>query len=490
MATPEFDHAACEAELVDVALDAAPSPEAELHLEGCARCARALQSHRAIWAAVASLPGHPPLAALRDSVLAAAALSLKGTTPKPRPGARTFGSVDDTPSGSAHPGARAFDQNLPPGRPTRDVKAHVLHAAAAVTAGIAPPSVERFKDVQSEVGRPPGASASPAPRPSRLGWMAFFLVAVVGAGALVLAPSAERPIESPRAAMEATAPVLDESPPPNAPPPNAPLPNAPLPNAPLPNAPLPNAPQPRATGEHAEPVVEELVPRPAVALAPSEQAEARPEHLPEAGVAPTPAVPAAAPPRVIFLSRLLRESGASQSRAKAASLLGLSQDLAAVAPLCEAMTDPDRLVRAAVVEALGDLGTSEQACLGPSEKQRFLEFAEFEPLVSGEVLSEEQARLAGRLVRQSLARHSVGLAGGVDGGSEPLRYRLQLHVSVDDDRLRVEVLVMRLPQRAVVGAWSGRASGGAKLEAKLKVLVPRVIDDVSSDLGWPPAPPQ
>ena len=64
-------------------------------------------------------------------------------------------------------------------------------------------------------------------------------------------------------------------------------------------------------------------------------------------------------------------------------------------------------------------------------------------------------------------------------------YQLKLQVlpGSTEKSLQVEMLVMTYPERSLKGSWRVKAAG-AKPEALLKVMVPRVVDDAAGDLGW------
>ena len=61
--------------------------------------------------------------------------------------------------------------------------------------------------------------------------------------------------------------------------------------------------------------------------------------------------------------------------------------------------------------------------------------------------------------------------------------RLQVLPGAAQKSLKVQLLVMSYPEHASRGNWSVTASG-AKPEALIKAMVPRVLEDAAGDLGW------
>lgn len=184
--------------------------------------------------------------------------------------------------------------------------------------------------------------------------------------------------------------------------------------------------------------------------------------------------------------------------------MGASSD--DVASLCARLAEGDWFTRKGVVEALARLGTpAALECLEAARDPdlevqsrineaivrlgapapEFFEFAELEAFPEEGLLSSQHTQLVADLVRDTLARYRFGLRAGVIDAGQPSRFLLRLKVTDLGGGEKVELLVMRLPTRALVGTWNVRAAGRGKLESRLKVAIPRVVDDAFQDLGAP-----
>jgi hypothetical protein len=456
--------AAPDCEALEPELGEAITSEVELHLDGCPRCRRALASHQALLGAMASLPSIPPLVSQRASVLSAAALILQGGTPVPRPGRWKFGSISDAPSAAS---PVAFQQNLASTRPPeRDVRAHVLHAAAAAAAGIAPPSVERFKNVPSSASSPPAHSGREPEQRRR--WLPLALVGFVvfvAAGVTALTWSDE--------------PSVVES-------------------APDASFITPPAPPPLVTVKVTSEVVPPEIFRPAVAPLPTPVVTSV-EF--DAGVLVE--VPQAPRITVDFLIRQLRDAD-PRARAQAAFVIALGRYPDAFGPLCEALDDPEPIVRMAVVRALRNWPVAGFSCLRAHhdplpQVQRQIDavllvdtlrtqspafaLAYIEPGTS-DALSLEQAALGKELLRENLLRHKIRPIETEDGGSDLPTYSLQLTlIALNASSWKFELLVMRLPAHQPLGSWTVKVSG-SKPESRLKAAISRLVDDAARDLEW------
>ncbi len=231
--------------------------------------------------------------------------------------------------------------------------------------------------------------------------------------------------------------------------------------------------------------------------------------------------------RIPFLVRQLRNSQDARVKAQTVLLLGQTASIDAVAPLCEALKDAESVVRIASANALGVLkqrsateclkasltGTVEadetvraalqkaiDALEAPPPKVLTVATAKpgalylnVEPIVD-KVGIEEQASLAEALLRESL----VGLGAFFSPAGEDrnkavalikskklkaFQLRLQLLPGSTKNGLKVEMLIMSYPDQALQGSWNVKASGG-NAEALLRAMVPRVVEDVASDLDW------
>ena len=523
--SPGLSCAELEVELIDSSLGEALPPSVQQHLEQCARCQRALNSHRVIWGAVASLPMVRAALDVRGRVLVAASSAVQGDLQEAVPESRRFGDIPDSFVPTEESGSLWFNQNLTADqRPTRDVKAHVLHAAGALLAGIAPPSVEGFKNVAT------GASNQLAPstfgnRQSwpRRKWRLLVLAAITMATAGALALLWQVGGSSPSPNSEANKPsvvVRAQS--------GASLPEPSL--EPKVSAAVP-APSVAAVEQRSTPTGDAAGESTHTSVVKEEQAvvsphEGEPASDTSAERAPRETNPVppqgeaaegTSTPAPVYLAINLQKSSDLRLRAQSASLLGDTQSPAAVSPLCEAMHDPEVPVRVAVARALGRLGY-------PSALRCLKDFHDPVPEVQTEVdgaiqvltqphqapvalvsieriaiernaVAPDQALFFGTLVRDSLGKRGVGLlteaadAGTPTAPGGPPCYRLSLILSPNGATgLKLELTVWRCAVASLVGSFNVKArNGGGTPEARermLKVMLERLLSDVGDELKW------
>lgn len=527
MATADTDRPLCaglEVQLIDFALGDVGPGETQHHLETCARCRRVVESNRAIWAAAASLPKFRPGPERRSGVLAAASQSLQGPAPSSSRAGWTFGEVSDAPTPTAHTGAIGFNQSVTADmRPGRDVRAHVLHAAAAVAAGVTPISVEQFKHVPLAASSPPAVPGSDNALPRSLlpvrGRLALAVgVALVAVSIALLwgqlggvpkpapepsdifreppatvAPSLEPASKTSNTLRPTPVPVAEQAPPEM----------------------LRPAVVPPRRGQTADgqppPTVSPVPQSPSAVVSDRDPGKPPVAELFRGRVFDPDSLPVDA--RVRFMAQVLTTTSDPKVRIQTVTILGGTQSPAAVAPLCEAMHDSEVAVRVAAARALARIGQSGAlACLKEltdTERAVRLEIeaaihlleqprktpvalVTIDPIsVDGSVVSPDEANILGSVLRESLGLRGVAMmvTEAEDGGAptpagSPSRYRLSLKASTSGATgLRLELSVKRYPREELMGSWNVKASGGSH-EALMKVMIPRIVGDVAEDLQW------
>lgn len=219
--------------------------------------------------------------------------------------------------------------------------------------------------------------------------------------------------------------------------------------------------------------------------------------------------------RVAFLTRQLK--GTSDARVKAQTVLLLGQTGAegAVGPLCEALKDPEAVVRSAAANALGDLrlasaldclkaglGESDQAvrtameralAVGPvSAGALYVNIEPIEDKVGS--LPPTALPLAEKIMREKLSGFGAAFAPPNEEKKSAAALikarnlkgyalKLQLLPGASANGMKVEMLIMTYPEQALKGSWNVKGSG-AKPESLIKVMVPRVLEDAAGDLEW------
>lgn len=225
--------------------------------------------------------------------------------------------------------------------------------------------------------------------------------------------------------------------------------------------------------------------------------------------------------RVTFLAKQLGSAKDPRVRAQTALLLGQTGSESAVAPLCGILGDKESIVRSAAASALGELGTesaitcmtralgeadpSVRAALeralarktgpGPGPTAGGGLYVNVEP-VQDKVgtLSQDAVALAEKLMRDKLSALGASFAPPNEDKKaaasvikakklQGYQLRLQLLPGSSEKGLKVEALIMTYPEQALKGSWNVKAAG-AKPETLIKAMVPRVIDDVATELEW------
>jgi hypothetical protein len=220
-------------------------------------------------------------------------------------------------------------------------------------------------------------------------------------------------------------------------------------------------------------------------------------------------------PRVSLLSKQLAGAKDPRNRVQIVVLLGQTGHESAVPYLCGSLKDAEPLVRAAAANALGEVGVPAasdclKAALGENDPavraavERALLHASvargglyvrIEP-VQDKVgdLPETLLQLAEQKMREKLTAMGATIAPPSEDKkqaaslvrSRQLRayqLRLQLLPGESAKGLKVEMLIMTYPDQSLKGTYNVKASG-AKPEALIKAMVPRVVDDAAADLEW------
>ncbi len=219
--------------------------------------------------------------------------------------------------------------------------------------------------------------------------------------------------------------------------------------------------------------------------------------------------------RVTFLVKQLGQSKDLRVRTQTLLLLGQTTHDAAVVPLCRALTDRDSVIRSAAANALGEIRSATsvaclhsfsdeadpgvQSAIAKSLQRGVVAFGalyvHIEPVLDqGGALDPASVQLAEELLRAQLS----GLGAGFAAAGEDKKWvtafirqrklkgyqlRLQLVPADAEKSLKLEMLVLSYPEKALKGTWNVKASG-AKPDSLLKAMVPRVVQDAAADLEW------
>lgn len=221
--------------------------------------------------------------------------------------------------------------------------------------------------------------------------------------------------------------------------------------------------------------------------------------------------------RVASLSRQLASGKDASVRSRAAQGLGASDDPEAVRPLCTGLEDASEAVRAASAKGLGTLQESSALdCLKARpqdadavtaaairESIRIIEeykarapnfYVAFDGVkdrtgtLSPELVRHTEQRFARKLVRAGaqLAPKGEGKAAarGVLQKQGIPGYLLLAEVHpTDNGGLRITVVCLSYPDRALLGQVEVKASGAESAEL-LKALVPRAVEEAADAFEW------
>jgi hypothetical protein len=221
--------------------------------------------------------------------------------------------------------------------------------------------------------------------------------------------------------------------------------------------------------------------------------------------------------RVASLSRQLTSGKDPGVRSRAAQGLGASDDPEAVRPLCGGLADESEVVRAAAAKGLGALlepsaldclkahARKADAVTAASIRESIRSIEEFKArapsfYVSFGGVKDRTGALTPDLVRHTeqrftrklmhsgarLAPHGEGKAAakGVRQKHGIPGYLLLAEVHpTDSGGLRLTVVCLSYPERALLGQVEVKASGAEPAEL-LKVLVPRVVEEAAETFEW------
>lgn len=223
--------------------------------------------------------------------------------------------------------------------------------------------------------------------------------------------------------------------------------------------------------------------------------------------------------RVTFLSKQLSNAKDARVRAQTVLLLGQTNSPDAVPPLCTVMKDPESVVRAAAANALGEIhNDAALACLKSAQGETdatvraAIEKALAPRAVTPQVaqgglylhvepvqdkvgnLPENILQLADKMMREKLSAMGAAFApAGEDKKAataliksknlKGYQLRLQVQPGSSEKSLGVEMLIMTYPDQSLKGSWKVKGAG-AKPESLIKALVPKVVDDVATELEW------
>lgn len=215
--------------------------------------------------------------------------------------------------------------------------------------------------------------------------------------------------------------------------------------------------------------------------------------------------------RVKFLSKQLSAKDA-RLRAQACTTLGKTGSEDAVKPLCSGLSDAEPIVRSACAGGLGELkAESGMACLKDAKNdpdssvRKAIELAlaanrpsgglyvAIDPINNEVSAGSEVVGLARELLKKELA--SMGASVAPDGETESQAkvaiskgnfkgYLMRANLKTNGaSGLKLEILIMTYPDKALQGTWNVKAAGG-KHDAQLKAMVPKVVNDAAYDLEW------
>jgi hypothetical protein len=216
--------------------------------------------------------------------------------------------------------------------------------------------------------------------------------------------------------------------------------------------------------------------------------------------------------RVKILTKQLNSAKDARLRSQVCQLLGKTQSPDAVLPLCSALNDAEPIVRSAAAGALGTLGASDGInCLKAakddpdSSVRRAVELALLANRPAGglyiaiDPINNEVASVGSEVVglARDLLKRKVSEMGTLapEGESEAQAnaviskngfkgFLLKTNLkSNGSSGLKLEILIMTYPGKALQGTWNVKAAGG-KYEAQLKAMVPKVVNDAAEDLDW------
>jgi hypothetical protein len=215
--------------------------------------------------------------------------------------------------------------------------------------------------------------------------------------------------------------------------------------------------------------------------------------------------------RVKILTKQLSSAKDARLRSQVCQLLGKTGSPDAVLPLCSALNDNEPIVRSAAAGALGTLGASDGLnCLKSAKDdpdanvRKAVELAlamnrpsgglyiAVDPIENQTSAGSEVVNLARELLKKKVAEmgtlapegESESQANAVINKNGFKGFLLKTNLkSNGSSGLKLEILIMTYPGKALQGTWNVKAAGG-KYEAQLKAMVPKVVNDAADDLDW------
>ena len=247
---------------------------------------------------------------------------------------------------------------------------------------------------------------------------------------------------------------------------------------------------------------------------------ARPKRmrLPAFAIVALTAVSAwAADGRVTFLARQLGQASDPRARAQAALMLGATNDVDAVQPLCTGLADANELVRVSVTKALGQLADpSAVTCLKShvadanaevrdliSRTLASLERQQTKPgalyIWVGPVVDKQDVpnpatvKLAQERLLAALAAMGAVVAPPQETKAQALEVlraqhrkgfvlNPELHTHAPAG-LRMSLLVLTYPERSILGEVSVKARGASAPDL-IRALTPKILEEAADTFDW------
>ena len=224
-----------------------------------------------------------------------------------------------------------------------------------------------------------------------------------------------------------------------------------------------------------------------------------------------PAWASSADPRIAYLSRQLRTGKDVRVRAQAALVLGQSEEVSALAPLCDGLLDSSEVVRGAAARALEELSElgglpclerarndrdpSAQAAVRRAlgklvelrDRRPWLYIA-LRPVKLAPTMEQPLAELTETRLRRQLNQLGARLAPADEPRTSAKRVLANQKMSGfslvpellehGEKGLRMRVLCLSYPDERLLGQVEVKATGGRPADL-VKALVPRAVSEVA-----------
>jgi hypothetical protein len=220
--------------------------------------------------------------------------------------------------------------------------------------------------------------------------------------------------------------------------------------------------------------------------------------------------------RVAFLTKQLEKGKDPRARSQAALVLGATEEPEAVRPLCTALADESEVVRTAAAKGLATLKElSALDCLKAHKEKDAATQAAIREAIQGleafksraprlyvafqgvkdktgslpaELVKATEERLKRRLIHTGAllapGKEAKKAAQGVLKKHGISGYRLSAEIhSTAGGGLRIAIVCLSYPDLALLGQAEVQASGAPPADL-LKVLAPKVIEEVAETLEW------